>query len=210
MALTLGTNAGFVTVAPTADPSDGLSNFDTEAKALKDTSPATAIKITEIGWYAWNATQEANYEVGIYNVGDNNHEAVVGSLSQTNAKGTNKGWKVVTGLDITISPSTIYWLAVQLDDTATASRISKTDGGADKVDRKTSQTTLVDPWGVSTSSNSDLVGIYALWEAAGTNMQINIGDAWKTVDGMQINIGDVWKNVDGAQINIGDSWKTIF
>ena len=46
--------------------------------------------------------------------------------------------------------------------------------------------------------------------AAGTNMQINIGDAWKTVSGMQINIGDTWKTVAGAQINIGDAWKTIF
>lgn len=46
--------------------------------------------------------------------------------------------------------------------------------------------------------------------ASGTNFQINIGDAWKTVAGLQINIGDVWKSVAGAQINIGDAWKTIF
>lgn len=45
---------------------------------------------------------------------------------------------------------------------------------------------------------------------AGTNMQLNIGDSWKTIDGMQINIGDVWKEVAGAQVNIGDSWKNIF
>ena len=46
--------------------------------------------------------------------------------------------------------------------------------------------------------------------AAGTNFQINIGDAWKEVPLMKINIGDVWKDVASAQINIGDSWKTIF
>ena len=46
--------------------------------------------------------------------------------------------------------------------------------------------------------------------AAGTNLQLNIGDAWKEVDAMQINIGDVWKDVAGAQINIGDAWKEIF
>ena len=45
---------------------------------------------------------------------------------------------------------------------------------------------------------------------AGTNMQINIGDAWKSVAGMQINIGDAWKSVAGMQINIGDAWKTVF
>jgi len=43
-----------------------------------------------------------------------------------------------------------------------------------------------------------------------TNMQINIGDAWKEVDSMQINIGDVWKDVTGVQQNIGDTWKTVF
>lgn len=46
--------------------------------------------------------------------------------------------------------------------------------------------------------------------AAGTNFQINIGDAWKAVAAMQINIGDVWKAVAGAQVNIGDVWKSIF
>jgi len=46
--------------------------------------------------------------------------------------------------------------------------------------------------------------------AAGTNAQINIGDAWKLIAGMQINIGDTWKTVEGMQINIGDAWKEIF
>jgi len=46
--------------------------------------------------------------------------------------------------------------------------------------------------------------------AAGTNIQINIGDAWKTVPAIQINIGDAWKNVVSASVNIGDAWKTIF
>ena len=47
-------------------------------------------------------------------------------------------------------------------------------------------------------------------EATGTNMQINIGDAWKAVPAMKINIGDAWKDVASAKINIGDAWKTIF
>lgn len=46
--------------------------------------------------------------------------------------------------------------------------------------------------------------------STGTNMQINIGDAWKDIDAMQINIGDAWKSVDGVQINIGDAWKSVF
>jgi hypothetical protein len=46
--------------------------------------------------------------------------------------------------------------------------------------------------------------------AAGTNIKINIGDAWKTVDAAKVNIGDAWKVVDSAKVNIGDAWKTIF
>ena len=45
---------------------------------------------------------------------------------------------------------------------------------------------------------------------AGTDMQINIGDAWKDIELMKINIGDSWKDVAGAWINIGDSWKLIY
>ena len=45
---------------------------------------------------------------------------------------------------------------------------------------------------------------------SGTNMKINIGDAWKDVEAMQINIGDTWKAVEGAWINIGDAWKVIY
>jgi len=43
-----------------------------------------------------------------------------------------------------------------------------------------------------------------------TNLEINIGDAWKTVDSMQINIGDTWKDVVSVQQNIGDVWKDVF
>ncbi len=67
MALVLGTNCGFVTVAPTSDPTGTINDVqNTFAYASKFTSPATAIKVTEIGWYCDNATQEANFEVGIY------------------------------------------------------------------------------------------------------------------------------------------------
>jgi hypothetical protein len=42
------------------------------------------------------------------------------------------------------------------------------------------------------------------------NMQLNIGDTFKTVTDVQLNIGDIWKPVTKAQINIGDSWKSVF
>lgn len=53
-------------------------------------------------------------------------------------------------------------------------------------------------------------GLAYPFPTAGTNTQINIGDAWKEISSMKINIGDTWKEIVGFQINIGDTWKTIF
>ena len=172
MALVKGTNCGFVTEAPTEDPGTDFSGDDVEARALasKDTSPATAVKITEIGWYCVNATEAANFEVGIYdhNVGDDEPEAVVGALDQTNAKGTGAGWKRVTGLDITIDPSTIYWIAIEVDNTSTTTKISYNSVTGRRA-RKINQTSLADPWGASENLHSSrLLAIYAVWEAAPT------------------------------------------
>lgn len=178
MALVIGTNAGFVTTAPTADPeSSSAFTIDSKAFASKFTSPLNAIKITEIGWWCSDATEEANFEVGIYthNSGDDNPEAVVGSLNQTNAKGTGVGWKVVTGLDITISSETTYWLAVQLDDTPTSTRvdIDSTSGG--KFDWKSPQTELSSPWGVSGFTNDwKSSAIYAVVETASSSATDNM------------------------------------
>lgn len=46
--------------------------------------------------------------------------------------------------------------------------------------------------------------------AVGTNMQINIGDAWKDADAVKVNIGDAWKDVAAIKQNIGDVWKDVF
>ena len=166
MALVKGTNSGFVLVAPSGDPAESDYGIDTKARAIKDTSPIGAIKITEIGWYCGNATQEANFEVGIYthNVGDDNPEAVVGSLSQTNAKGTNAGWKRVTGLNISITEETIYWIALQLDDTATATLLNRKTSPGDKQDYINTQTELSSPWGASTGTGDYLLSLYAVVE----------------------------------------------
>ena len=68
------------------------------------------------------------------------------------------------------------------------------------------------PATASFTHENNKYSIYCVLEeaAGGTNIQINIGDAWKSVNAMKINIGDVWKDVAGAQVNIGDAWKTIF
>jgi len=165
MALVKGTNCGLVLAAPGPDPTVNPLVLDGSAWAVKDTAPAGAVKITEIGWWCANNTEEANFEVAIYdhNVGDNNPEAVVG-IDQVNAKGTTGGWKRVTGLNIAITPATIYWIALQVDQTATATDGDRAAGVGEKFDLKTAQAALPDPWGASTSTFEQLAGIYAVYE----------------------------------------------
>ena len=70
--------------------------------------------------------------------------------------------------------------------------------------------TLQDPFGghAFSAGRSPIYAVYT--GSAGTNMEINIGDAWKDVDKIEINIGDAWKDVTKIEINIGDAWKTVF
>lgn len=166
MALVLGTNCGFVTTAPTANPGGTTNAADNRSLALKDTSPSGDNVVTEIGFYVTGATEEANFEVGIYdhNVGDDNPENLLAGESRTNAKGTDAGWKVVTGLNIPISADTIYWLSYQLDDTGTTTFTTR-DGTGD-TEGKTVET-LPDPWGTEDFGLTNLIAIYAKVEAVG-------------------------------------------
>lgn len=213
MVVVLGTSSGFVTAAPTANPAGAPAVIDGWSSVTHDTSPATAAKITEIGWWCDTASEEANFEVALYAA--DGASGVAGTrlyVSATNAKGTTAGWKRVT-VDWTITGSTAYWLAVQCGavDTITYIDAKTTDGtGYDRV----AQSTLNDPYGGGAPADADgMMAIYVLWESGevgGTNCQINIGDSFKTISGIQINIGDAWKPVTSAKINIGDSWKTVF
>ncbi len=181
MALVLGTNCGFVTEAPTADPTGASNDFwvDTRALAFKVTSPEGATKVTEIGWWCDTATQEADFDVGIYdhNSGDGNPEARIG-VSADNAKGTTAGWKKATGLNIAITEDTIYWIAVQCDDTSTTTKTDGTNTVGQEWDAKTSMTALPNPWGSTSFGQASLLAIYAVYETGaaptGTTTQIRM------------------------------------
>ena len=173
MAIVKGVNAGFLLegVSPSADPVGGAGglNCDDTSNAGKFIAPVGATKVTEIGWWCENNTQEANFDVGIYthNAGDDNPEAKVGDFSIDNAKGTTAGWKKVTGLNIAITAETTYWIAVQIDDTLTATPIDRQNSSGERRDRSTNNNTaLVDPWGISNSNGEQLLAIYAVTDAA--------------------------------------------
>ena len=217
MALVVGTNCGFVTTAPTDDPASESRTLDYTAVVAGFTSPANAIKVTEIGWYQGTAvTQNANFEVGLYAADGAVVPGEAGTrlyVDNSNAKGTDAGWKRCTGLNWDISPNTMYFIGVQLDNTSTATYYDYSSTGGYGYDDLISVTSLPNPFGGGAfyGGGDYLPSFYAVWEAgAGTNIKINIGDTFKDVSEMKINIGDVWKPVVKVQQNIGDVWKTVF
>jgi len=182
MALSLGTNCGFVTSAPSADPAD--TNFGADAYGLvhKHTLPADASKVTEIGWYCDNATEEANFRVALY---DNNGAVVPGEagtrlfLSSNAAKGTTAGWKKITvDWDVSSYAGTDLWIAIGLDNTATATNSNYNASGGGGLDARTVPE-LPDPFGGGAIAvGSGMFAIYAVWEAAGgSTLTINIYDS---------------------------------
>ena len=163
-AISEGTNAGFVSSAPVDDPVGGSSDLgiDTFARACKFTSPVGSNTLTSIGWWSSRATEEADFQVGIYSHdADNNLPNVLLASSGDIAKGTSGGWIKAT-VNYSLTTSTVYWLAVQCDDTATTTNIDRTDTAGYKAERKNTQTSLPALWGTSQSTGEILLAIYGL------------------------------------------------
>jgi len=169
MAVALGVSSGFVEVAPTEDPGGSTITIDRYAYVTGDTSPATAAKITEVGWWCNTATEEANFEIGLYAADGAVVPGEAGTLlevERTNAKGTGTGWKRVT-VDWDIDSDTNYWIGVQLDDTASTTQTDYTETGIG-IDRISNPPDLPSPFGGgSYILTPGIMAFYALWEAVG-------------------------------------------
>ena len=185
MALVLGTNCGFVTVAPTSNPSASIVGIQNQAHAFKVTAPSDASKITEIGWWIDASNSGGNYEVGLYShdSGSDAPLTLLGSNKTNSLAGSNR-WTSAS-VDIAITGDTIYWLVVQVDSTTS----SFTDRGTIASERRGALggiTTLPDPtWSGGSFSDDSAVAIYALFEVAeGVNHQIISGDglSWFTTE----------------------------
>lgn len=158
MALALGTNSGFVTVAPTADPAATGTTIDGSSVVTKHTSPANAVKITSIGWYRASGTNAANWEIALYA----DSAGVAGSrlfADQANST-TSNGW-VTTAVDWDIAPNTDYWLGLQMDSHSGSSSVDAASSGGAGSDILGSQTTLNDPYGGGAVADAD--GMYAIY-----------------------------------------------
>jgi hypothetical protein len=165
MALVLGTNCGLVSVTPTEDPNGSVTaNADLSKRALKITVE-NRMFITGIGWWCEQNTQEANFEVGVYDHdADNDKPGNRLYLKDTNAKGTTSGWKGASVSNWELQPGT-YWIAFQLDDTATTTNTnSGAINGQRYVFNLTGITSLPNPFGTceAGAANSALA-IYATY-----------------------------------------------
>jgi len=158
-----GTSAGFVTVAPTDNPAGSGGPLDTYSAATKFTAPASGGTISSMGWWCDNATEADEYQLGIYShdAGNNKPNLLLASSGDM-AKGTTAGWKTGT-VAYGFTGNTVYWLAAQLDDTATVTNIDYTTNASYKEDYRGSSTELLATWGTSTGTLGRILSIYALY-----------------------------------------------
>jgi len=161
MAVVLGTSSGFVRTAPTADPNGGATTtIDGSSVVTKDTTPANASKITEVGWYRAAGTNTANFEIALY--ADTAGVAAARLYVDATNSSSSAGW-IVTAVDWSVSGNTSYWLAVQMDAHSGSSSIDRETSGGAGYDVLTSQSALADPYGGGAVADADgLMAIYAL------------------------------------------------
>lgn len=174
MAIVLGTNAGFVSVAPTENPGGTATTTDGYARAIKHASPIGAGKITEIGWWSDNISNDANFEVGLYSHdagNDKPNERLF--VNATNAKGTAVGWKTVV-VDWEIIAETTYWIAIQLDAHTGTSKTDFTDVGVPSRDSFHAASTLGTTWSVGSNENAGYaISVYAVYGSGVTYSELS-------------------------------------
>ena len=162
MAIVLGTSSGFVSVAPTTDPNAaGAPVIGGSSVVTKDTSPAGAVRVTEVGWYRSTGTDTANWEIGLYS--DNAGVADVRLQVEATNSSSTTGW-LTRSVNWPISPSTAYWLAVQMDAHVGGSNIDRDTTGGAGFDILTGQTALNNPYGGgAVAQPTGLAAIYAVY-----------------------------------------------
>lgn len=201
MAVTLGTNSGFVTEAPVDDPlSSSRSQIDNNKIATYDTSPELAELITEIGWWCDTATEEADFQVALYS---NNSGAPYTRLyySTASAKGTSDGWKVIDGLNWEITASTGYWIVVSCADTSSTTYVDWYSSGGSGVYSTYGSPSLTNPWQYGSGDADAKAAIYAVWKTANAT---NSPGTCANDDAVGTNS---WTNPDNAKAS-DDSYVT--
>jgi len=181
MALVIGTNCGFVSAAPTADPGEIETTIDNRCWVCKFTTPVGCTNITELGFYVMSIYHEsADYSIALYthNSGADGPDAVVGTIHTGNVTtATTPGWYKYSGLSISVSAETVYWIGVGVEDTTSGStNTQKAASGSSRLGyHDENNGVLTDPWGAWTATDTVPFAFYALYGAGGaTNVVLNV------------------------------------
>lgn len=170
MAVARGTNAGFVSSAPSADP-DGSAGYSDKGNAslgTRHTSPSGSNTVTEIGWWSDMTGEDATFNVALYSnqVSPGPRPNVVVGTIASGSKGTTAGWKKAAYDSGALDASTDYWVVYQCDDTTTNIKCNDSAEAGYYCDLG-SQTQLYDTWPGSGEGTGAAYAVYALYEAAG-------------------------------------------
>lgn len=173
MALASGTNCGFVSSAPSSDPGGSTTGpISGYQVGFKSTCPGSGTQtVSEIGWWQGSTTNNhAHYGVGIYT--DNGSltapGSVVGSISTGEITANTAEWNKVTGLSISVTGGTVYWITVGAD--GTGNTIDVTDNASFLYVWDFGVTTpyLESPWNGSVDNDYNrIIALYAVYAAAG-------------------------------------------
>jgi len=164
MALTNGTNCGFVSETPAGDPEVTATTIDGHAAAIKDVAPVGAVRITEIGWWHNYNVNAGNFEVGLYS-----HDSGTDIpdtrlyVDDTNVRQTAEGWDTVA-VDWEITPGVTYWIAIQCDSVGGDVKTDYQNDGINRRSLDLSTASLPETWSADTTSNY-AIAIYAVYDS---------------------------------------------
>jgi len=175
--LVLGSNCGFVTETPTADPDNFQAGSDGQAFALMHTSPAGNNKVVEIGfWQGESDNAAAAYNVGIYADNAGSPGALIATQSSGQSTTVNtSGWYKYTGLNLSLTAATDYWISVGMEPVNPANNMDYLSAPGSGVALKfdsLANSTLLDPFEVEGGNANILYSIYAKYEAVPAKTQI--------------------------------------
>ena len=220
MAVVKGTNAGFVTVAPSADPSGTVTTFKGYMKATKLVAPAGALKITEVGFWSDNCNTTTDWAMGLYShdAGNDKPDARLYLVDTEQLTDADDGvWKSVA-VDWDITAGTTYWLAGEVDSAGGTVNHNYSAAGGERysVSGEGGATALPATWDAgSIEAENNIFDLYAVYT---TELPINISGtiaATSTVSGALTIYGGVpltgtiaaTSSLSGA-LTIKSNWQT--
>lgn len=173
MAVAIGISAGFCASTPTADPTGSPYTVDGQQIATVDTSPSGSNEVTELGFYQSQFNNDAaEYSCGLYShdaVNDRPNALISSQSTGQSTTASTQGWYAYTGLSISLTASTTYWVAVGMEAVSAANNLDFSGTGKFRQNNhvESSPSFLSDPFGSPESSFSVIASIFAKYEAVG-------------------------------------------